>query len=75
MFLGADLTGELAGFAVVEVDFTVRAYGDEGGAIGGEGDAVDEAIVVAAEGGVEFERGAVVEDEGGVVAAGRCSSG
>jgi len=75
VFVGADLAGKLAGFAVVEVDFTVRAYRDEEGAVGGEGDAVDEAVMVATEGGVEFKRGAMVEDEGGVVAAGGCSAG
>lgn len=75
VFVGADLARELACFTVVEVNFTVCAYGDEGGSVRGKRHAVDEAVVVAAEGGIEFKRGAMVENEGGVVAASGCSSG
>lgn len=40
-------------------------------AVGGEGHALDKVGVVPGEGGVEFERGAMVEDEGFIVRRGR----
>ena len=70
----SDLGSHFASFAVVKPDFSVSTDADQGGAVGAEGDAVDEAVVLGAERGVEFEGGAVVEDEGGIVAAGCRSS-
>ena len=71
--IDSDLGSYFAGFAIVEPNFAVSTDADKGGAVGTESDTVDKAIVLGAERGVEFERGAVVEDKGGVVATGCCA--
>ena len=73
VLVGSDLGLYLAGFAVVKPNLAVSTDADKRGAVRAEGDAVDKAVVLGTERGVEFEGGTVVEDEGGVVAAGCCA--
>jgi hypothetical protein len=65
----ANLALGLARAAVVQPDALVGADAGEDGAVGGEGGAVDEARVLAAQAGVELEGRAVVEDDTCVVGA------
>lgn len=71
----ADLRLCLARLAVVQPDALVGADGGQVGAVRAELGAEDEAIVLAAQAGVELEGGAVVEDHAGVVAAGGGAQG
>lgn len=65
----ANLRLGLARLAVIQPDALVGADAREDGAVRGEGGTKDEAVVLAAQAGVELEGGAVVEDQAGVVGA------
>ena len=59
------------GFArpsIVQPHLSIGADADQAGPIGTEGDAVDEAVMVTSQAGVEPERRAMIEDEGAVIA-------
>ena len=67
----ADLRHGFARPSIVQPHLSIGADADQAGPVGTEGDAIDEAVMVASQAGVEAVRYAMIEDEGDVIAGRR----